>query len=171
MPSVRCSDKMNKSGKVLPRDPFKGKGIELAPTEELDMFRSLAEEFMEAIFCMEPGSYLITDESSLRDFKGVEELELPDMHRRVREVYGVDVSDIVSGNLVQSSLEFTSIPMVNSGEHLRVPLAETSISNHEKACRWMENSPSAQASFTEIGCGLFGRWAAAPGSVWRREDC
>ena len=56
---------------------------------------------MEAIFCMEPGSYLITDESSLRDFKGVEELELPDMHRRIREVYGVDVSDIVSGSLVK----------------------------------------------------------------------
>jgi hypothetical protein len=95
MPSVRCSDKMNKPGKVFPRDPFKGKRI------ELDMFRSLAEEFMEAIFCMEPGSYLITDESSLRDFKGVKELELPDMHRRIRKVYGVDVSDIVSGNLVE----------------------------------------------------------------------
>ena len=101
MPSVRCSDKMNKPGKIIPRGPFKGKRIELAPTEELDMFHSLAEEFMEAIFCMEPGSYLITDESSLRDFKGVEELELPDMHRRIREVYGVDVSDIVSGNLVE----------------------------------------------------------------------
>jgi len=61
---------MNKPGKIIPRGPFKGKRIELAPTEELDMFRSLAEEFMEAIFCMEPGSYLITDESSLRDFKG-----------------------------------------------------------------------------------------------------
>jgi hypothetical protein len=35
------------------------------------MFQSLAEEFMEAIFGMEPGSYLITDESSLRGFKGV----------------------------------------------------------------------------------------------------
>lgn len=60
MPSVRCSDKMNKPGKIIPRGPFKGKRIELAPTEELDMFRNLAEEFMEAIFCMEPGSYLIT---------------------------------------------------------------------------------------------------------------
>jgi hypothetical protein len=92
---------MNNPGKIILSGPFKGKRIELAPTDELDMFRSFAEEFMEAIFCMEPGSYLITDESSLRDFKGVEELELPDMHRRIQEVYGVDVSDIVSENLVE----------------------------------------------------------------------
>jgi len=92
---------MKKPGKIIPSGPFKGKRIELAPTEELDMFRNLAEEFMEAIFCMEPGSYLITDESSLWDFKGVEELELADMHRRIREVYGVDVSDVDSGNLVE----------------------------------------------------------------------
>ena len=65
------------------------------------MFRSLADEFMEEIFSMEPGSYLITDESSLRDFQGVEDLELPDIHRKIFEVYGVDVSDIVSGNLVE----------------------------------------------------------------------
>jgi hypothetical protein len=92
---------MKKRGTFIPSGPLKGKRIELATTEELDMFRSLAEEFMEAIFCMEPGSYLITDESSLRDFKGIEELELPDMHRRIREIYGVDVSDMVSENLVE----------------------------------------------------------------------
>jgi hypothetical protein len=92
---------MNKRGKIIPSGPFKGKRIECASTDEVDMFCSLAEEFMEAIFCMEPGSYLITDESSLRDFKGVEELKLADMRRRIREVYGVDVSDIVSDNLVE----------------------------------------------------------------------
>lgn len=92
---------MSKRGKIIPSGRFKGKRIDLAPTDELDMFRSLAEEFMEAIFCLEPGAYLITNESSLLDFKGVEELALPDMHRRIREVYSVDVSDIVSGNLVE----------------------------------------------------------------------
>ena len=98
---VRCPDEMNKFGKIIRSDPFKGKRIELAPTEELDIFRSFADEFMEEIFCMEPGSYLITDESSLRDFQGVEDLELPDIHRKIREVYSVDVSDIVSGNLIE----------------------------------------------------------------------
>ena len=92
---------MKKLGKIIPRGPFKGKRIEFAPTDELDMFRTLADEFMEQIFCMEPGSYLITDESSLRDFQGVEDMELRDIHDKIREVYGVDVSDTVSGNLVE----------------------------------------------------------------------
>ena len=60
---------MKKPGRIIPRGPFKGKRIEFAPTDELGMFRSLAEEFMEEIFSMEPGSYLITDESSLWDFQ------------------------------------------------------------------------------------------------------
>ena len=92
---------MKKPGKFIPSGPFKGKRIEFAPTDELDMFRSLADEFMDEIFSMEPGSYLITDESSLWDFQGVQDLKLPDIHLKIREVYGVDVSDIVSGNLVE----------------------------------------------------------------------
>jgi len=92
---------MRKPGRIIPSGPFKGKRIDLAPTDELDMFRSLAEEFMQEIFCMEPRSYLITDESSLRDFQGVDDLELVDIHRKIRDVYDVDVSDIVSGNLVE----------------------------------------------------------------------
>lgn len=92
---------MSEPGKIISSGPFKGKRIELAATDELDMFRSFADEFMQEIFCMEPGSYLITDESSLRDFQGVEDLELPDIHRKIREVYGVDVSDIASGYLVE----------------------------------------------------------------------
>ena len=92
---------MKTPGKIISSGPCKGKRIELAPTDELDMFRSFPDEFMEEIFCMEPGSYLITDESSLRDFQGVEDLELPDIYRKIREVYNVDVSDIVSGNLVE----------------------------------------------------------------------
>ena len=92
---------MSKDNNIIPSGPFKGKKIELAPTDGVDMFQSLAEEFMEAIFGMEPGSYLITDESSLRDFKGVGDLELADMHRKIRCVYDVDVSDIQSGNLVE----------------------------------------------------------------------
>jgi hypothetical protein len=92
---------MSKDNNIIPSGPFKGKKIELAPTDGVDMFQSLAEEFMEAIFGMEPGSYLITDGSRLHDFKGVGDLELADMHRKIRCVYDVDVSDIQSGNLVE----------------------------------------------------------------------
>jgi hypothetical protein len=92
---------MSKDNNIIPSGPFKGKKIELAPTDGVDMFQSLAEEFMEAIFGMEPGSYLITDESRLRDFKGVGDLELIDMYRKIRCIYDVDVSDIQSGNLIE----------------------------------------------------------------------
>lgn len=102
MRDVRWTDSsMSKDNNIIPSGPFKGKKIEMVPTDGVDMFQSLVEEFMEAIFGMEPGSYLITDESSLRDFKGVGDLELADMHRKIRRVYDVDVSDIQSGNLVE----------------------------------------------------------------------
>ncbi|HEX9878774.1 MAG TPA: hypothetical protein VGB25_01120 [Candidatus Binatia bacterium] len=105
---------MSESSRIIPRGPFKGKRIEHAPTDELDMFRSFEDEFMQEIFCMEPGSYLITDESSLRDFLGVEDLELPDIHCKIREVYGVEVSDIVSGSLVEI---FARIHRHTYGQH------------------------------------------------------
>jgi len=57
---------MNKYERISLHGRFKGKKIELAPTEGMDMFQSIADDFMEAIFSMAPGSYLITDESSLR---------------------------------------------------------------------------------------------------------
>lgn len=92
---------MTKDERVIPSGPFKGKRIELAPTDRIDVLQSLAEDFMEAIFEMEPGSYLITDESSIRDFRGVEDMDRRDMHEKIRSVFDVDVTDIESGNLVE----------------------------------------------------------------------
>ena len=63
------------------------------------MFREVAEDFMRRVFDFAPGSYLISDESSLFDFTGVDEMELKDIQRKIQEVYDVDVSDLVSGNL------------------------------------------------------------------------
>jgi hypothetical protein len=42
---------------------------------------------------------LVTDESSLWDFHSEETNE--EYHRKIMEVYGTDVSDIESGNLVR----------------------------------------------------------------------
>lgn len=92
---------MRKRERIIRSGPFKGKKIELAPTDSVDRFRDLAEEFMESIFEMEPGSYLITDESGLCDFEGVEDMDLPDVCEKIRSVFGVEVSDIRSGNLVE----------------------------------------------------------------------
>ena len=65
------------------------------------MFQGIAEDFMERIFGLKPGEYLITDESSLTDFAGVDEMELTNIQKKIREVYDEDVSDIGHGNLVE----------------------------------------------------------------------
>ena len=86
---------------IIPSGPFKGKRIKFAPTTGINMFEDIAEEFMERIFGFKPGEYRITDESSLTDFTGVDEMTLTDIQNKVREVYGVDVSDMGHGNLVE----------------------------------------------------------------------
>ena len=92
---------MTDDSNIIPNGPFKGKRIELAPTEGVDLFTEAGEEFMQRIFGLEPGSYLITDESSLADFVGVDKVELPDIQCKIADAYGVDVSDTGYGNLVE----------------------------------------------------------------------
>ena len=92
---------MKKADRIIRSGPFKGKRIEFAPTTGIDMFREVAEDFMRRVFDFEPGAYLISDESSLFDFSGVEEMERKDIQQKIREVYDVDVSDLVSGSLLE----------------------------------------------------------------------
>ena len=73
---------MKKDNKIIPSGPFKGKRIELAPTTGIDMFLESAEDFMRRIFGFEPGEYLITDESSLFDFTGVDEMRLSHIQKK-----------------------------------------------------------------------------------------
>jgi hypothetical protein len=44
---------------------------------------------------------LITDESSLHDFTGLDEMGLSDIQKRIQDVYDIDVSDMESGNLLE----------------------------------------------------------------------
>ena len=92
---------MNEDTRIIPSGPFKGKKIEFAPTAGVDMFLDISEEFMKKIFDFEPGEYLITDESSLHDFTGLDEMELTDIQKKIQGAFGVDVSDIESGNLLE----------------------------------------------------------------------
>jgi hypothetical protein len=91
---------MKKDNKLIPSGPFKGKRIEFAPTTGIDMVREIAEDFMRRIFGFDPGEYLITDESSLFDFTGVDEMGLSAIHKKIQDVYHLDVSDVESGNLL-----------------------------------------------------------------------
>lgn len=92
---------MGKSDRIIPRGPFKGKKIELASTQGIETFKEIVEDFMERIFDFEPGEYLITDESSLFDFTGVDEMEMADIYKKIQGAYNLDVSDIESGKLLE----------------------------------------------------------------------
>ena len=92
----------NKSSmKIISRGPLKGKKIEFAPATGISRFRAISEDFMNKVFGLEPGEYLISDESNLHDFTGLDDVELPDIHKKIQEVYTIDVSDIKSKNLLE----------------------------------------------------------------------
>ena len=78
------------------RSPLK---FELASTAEIDKYEFLATEFFEKILDMNRNDCLITDESSLWDFH-CERSNAP-FYSNILEAYGVDVSDVVGGNLVR----------------------------------------------------------------------
>lgn len=86
--------------RVIQSGRFKGKKIEMAPTSGLALVRDIAEDFMREIFEMEPEDYLMSDESRLRDFVDSDTTTLEAIHEKIRKAYGVDVSGIPQGNLV-----------------------------------------------------------------------
>jgi hypothetical protein len=86
--------------RIISRGPFKGKKIVFAPTTGVDMFLKISDEFMQKIFDFAPGEYLISDESSLHDFTGLNEYDLTDIREKILDVYDLDISDIESGNLL-----------------------------------------------------------------------
>jgi hypothetical protein len=45
--------------------------------------------------------HLITDLSSLHDFVGVDDMECVEILLRIPSVYGLDVADLPSGNLLE----------------------------------------------------------------------
>ena len=92
---------MKNNSRIIPSGPFKGKRIEFAPTTGINKLLEISEDFMIKIFGLELGEYLIRDESSLYDFTGLNEKELPDIHNKIQEMYNIDVSDIKSRNLLE----------------------------------------------------------------------
>lgn len=71
--------------------------IEFASTRKISEYDELAAEFIEQIFGID--SFLITDESSLWDFRTEESKK--EIWRRIQESYDIDVSDVKDGKLVQ----------------------------------------------------------------------
>ena len=87
-------DRFKATEPTLPR-PGTKVPVEFAATERVGQHAELAKEFMKRVLDVEWA--WISDESSLWDFHGDETNErlIDDIHR----IYGVDISDISSGNL------------------------------------------------------------------------
>lgn len=65
-----------------------------APWDEVGQLGEIAGEFMLRVFG-------ITDRSWLSDFRGLNDLDqMTDIYRKINEKYGIDVSGIEDGNLL-----------------------------------------------------------------------
>lgn len=91
---------MTSDDDIIPSGPFKGKKIECAPTSGIDMFQTIAEDFMKRVIGLDAGDYLISDESSVFDFVGQDGLSKAEVKRRVLEAYDLDISEVKAGNLL-----------------------------------------------------------------------
>ena len=105
---------------IIPSGSLKGRRIEWPSHDGVDSLREIANEFMLKIFGLEPGEYLITDESHLWDFREITEEDMREAARRkaakepvprkpwdpeafrakIREHYGEEIAAFESGNLL-----------------------------------------------------------------------
>lgn len=85
---------------AIKRGPLKGKRITLAATDCVDDYRQLASDFMTEVFEFLPGDYLITDESTLRDFTDFGSAETSQIWSRISEIYAINASDAPSEKFV-----------------------------------------------------------------------
>jgi hypothetical protein len=73
--------------------------LTFASSDELRKYWNTAREFMGEIVGYDIDGIFVSDESSLWDF--LEGEDLSKYHAHTLEKYGVDISDIESGNLVE----------------------------------------------------------------------
>lgn len=82
------------------RGAFKGKSVTYAPTDRMEEYRRVANDFMMEVFDFLPGDYLISDESSLRDFTDFASSDTSPIWRRITEIYRIGKADVPSERLV-----------------------------------------------------------------------
>jgi len=85
---------------TIKRGAFKGKKVTYASTDRVGEFRKLAGDFMMEVFDFLPGDYLITDESSLRDFTELASSDTSAIWFRITEIYAIGRADVPSEKLV-----------------------------------------------------------------------
>lgn len=89
------------------------RNFEFAPQDGVERYADIARAFMAKVLRLDLNACFISDESSLGDFtvspadpKGAEgeqrhRVRMQRVHDRIRTHFGVDVSDIASGRLVE----------------------------------------------------------------------
>jgi len=87
---------------------IKGKKIEFASSERIEEFRRIADDFMLEVFDFLPGEYLITDESSLRDFAEFGSSDTAPIWSRITKIYSIEPTDVPSGRLVDLFVEIAA---------------------------------------------------------------
>ena len=87
-------------GRFKRGSPHKDMKIEYAPTAKMKTLAHVANEFMQEILDLEPGSYVISDESSLRDFTDFGVSDTLPLWKRITALYAMDQSDVGSERLV-----------------------------------------------------------------------
>ena len=83
------------------RGPLKGKTVTYASTDRIEEFRRVADDFMLEIFDFLPGEYLITDESTLRDFTEFGSSETSPIWSRITKRYTIGRADVPSERFVE----------------------------------------------------------------------
>jgi hypothetical protein len=78
-------------------EDIKNHPLQFATTEGIDSHQETAERFVKLVLNLEWAS--ISDESSLNDFSLIEDSK--GLEEKIKEVFGVDVSDIEDGNLLK----------------------------------------------------------------------
>ncbi len=75
--------------------------VTLAATDEVEAHQDIATQFMSAIFDLDPGDYLITDEASVLDFTSADDSDTSEIWSRIEKTYGIGKTDVGSGLLVR----------------------------------------------------------------------
>lgn len=83
----------------IKRGPHKGKRVTYASADRIEDFRKLADDFMMEVFDFLPSDYLITDESSLRDFTEFGSSDTSPTWLRITELYAIGKADVPSERL------------------------------------------------------------------------
>jgi hypothetical protein len=87
--------------------------LQFAPSERIDAYPELAEDFRRRIFDGETTWAWISDETRLDEFHDGETDE--PIVARIKEVYGVDVSDISSGCICEILERIAATRRVSGG--------------------------------------------------------